>query len=49
MRIYDEILAHKMPPGMLRFLDLEYNTVTGRVHEVGMCDAMGHVTMDCFA
>jgi hypothetical protein len=32
VRIYDKILARKMPPGMLRFLDLEYNTVTGRVH-----------------
>jgi hypothetical protein len=48
MRIYDKILACKMPPGMLRFLDLEYNPVTGRVHEVGMCDAMGNVTIDCF-
>jgi hypothetical protein len=48
MRIYEKILAREMPPGMLRFLDLEYSPVTGRVHEVGMCDAMGNVTMDCF-
>lgn len=31
---------------MLRFLDLEYNCQTGRVHEVGMCDAAGNLTMD---
>jgi hypothetical protein len=31
---------------MLRFLDLEYSPVTRRVHEVGMCDAIGNVTID---
>jgi hypothetical protein len=48
MRIYDKILAYKILLGMLRFLDLEYNTITRRVHKVGMCDTMGHVTIDCF-
>jgi hypothetical protein len=48
VRIYNKILARKVLPGMLRFLDLEYNTITGRVHKVGICDAIGNVTIDCF-
>ena len=47
LRLQDSILAGKTPPSKLRFLDLEYNARTGLVFEVGMCDAMGQVTMDC--
>jgi len=31
----------------LRFLDLEYNIETGRIYEVGMCNALRQRTMDC--
>lgn len=41
------ILADKIQSSRLRFLDLEYNPRTGRVLEVGMCDATGKKTIDC--
>jgi hypothetical protein len=41
------ILAGKIQSSRLRFLDLEYSPRTGRVHEVGMCDATGKKTIDC--
>lgn len=41
------ILAGKIQSSRLRFLDLEYNPRTGRVHEVGMCDTTGKKTIDC--
>jgi hypothetical protein len=31
----------------LRFIDLEYNSSTRRVFEIGMCNANGTMTMDC--
>jgi hypothetical protein len=46
LKIHDAILTGQMPSSMLRFLDLEYNSQTRRVHEVGMCDAAGNFTMD---
>jgi hypothetical protein len=31
----------------LRFLDLEFNTSTKRIFEIGMCNAKGDLTLDC--
>ncbi|RYP44014.1 hypothetical protein DL768_009484 [Monosporascus sp. mg162] len=45
--LIESIQAGKSPVSALRFIDLEYNSSTRRVFEIGMCDANGTVTMDC--
>jgi hypothetical protein len=47
LRLFDSIRAGDTLPSKLMFLDLEFNTKTKRVYEVGMCDANGVITMDC--
>lgn len=47
LALMDSIGAGKSPVSALRFVDLEYNIFTGRVFEIGMCDAYGTKTMDC--
>ncbi|KAH7165628.1 hypothetical protein EDB81DRAFT_877997 [Dactylonectria macrodidyma] len=47
LALMDSIGAGKSPASALRFVDLEYNIFTGRVFEIGMCDAYGTKTMDC--
>jgi hypothetical protein len=45
---FEAVVRGKLPPGALMFLDLEYDTTTRRVYEVGMCDAWGNKVVDCF-
>ena len=45
---FDAVVRGKLPRGALMFLDLEYDTTTRRVYEVGMCDAWGSKVVDCF-
>ncbi|KAI5863071.1 hypothetical protein GGS23DRAFT_596840 [Durotheca rogersii] len=47
LALVDSIQAEESPVSALRFIDLEYNSSTRRVFEIGMCDANGTVTMDC--
>jgi len=47
LRLFDSIRAGDTLPPKLMFLDLEFNTKTRRVYQVGMCDANGVITMDC--
>lgn len=47
LALINSIRAGKSPASALRFVDLEYNIFTGRVFEIGMCDAYGTKTMDC--
>ena len=46
--IFEAVVRGKLPPEGLMFLDLEYDTTTRRVYEVGMCDAWGNKVVDCF-
>ena len=46
--IFEAVVRGKLSPGGLMFLDLEYDTTTRRVYEVGMCDAWGNKVVDCF-
>ncbi len=46
LALRNSIQAGKPPISSLRFIDLEFNTVTGRVFEINMCDAYGTMTMD---
>jgi len=48
-REFDNILAGTMSPERIVFLDLEYDVHTYRVHEIGLCDALGNIIIDCFA
>jgi hypothetical protein len=45
---FEAVVRGKLSPGGLMFLDLEYDTTTRRVYEVGMCDAWGTKVTDCF-
>lgn len=47
LRLFDSIRAGDTLPSKLMFLDLEFNTKTRKLYEVGMCDANGVITMDC--
>ncbi|KAJ4318914.1 hypothetical protein N0V84_006632 [Fusarium piperis] len=47
LRLFNSIRDGNADPSKLRFLDLEFNTKSGHVYEVGMCDANGIITMDC--
>jgi hypothetical protein len=48
MVTFEKVLVGKLPPGSLMFLDLEYDTTTRRVYEVGVCDVWGNKAVDCF-
>jgi hypothetical protein len=41
--------AGNSPASALRFVDLECKICTGRLLEIGMCEAYGTKTMDCRA
>lgn len=48
--IFDLLLsiqAGRTDESELRFLDLEFNSSTKRVFEIGMCDFKGNITLDC--
>ncbi|KAM5371634.1 hypothetical protein ACJZ2D_007914 [Fusarium nematophilum] len=47
LALMNSIGAGKSPASALRFVDLEYNIFTGRVFEIGMCNAYGTEIMDC--
>lgn len=47
LALVNSIQAGESPVSALRFIDLEYNSSTRRVFEIGMCDANGTMTMDC--
>ncbi len=48
LALMDSIYTGKMPTSALSFIDLEFNSHTGKVLEIGMCDAHGKMTMDCW-
>jgi hypothetical protein len=48
MSIFEAVTRGESSPRDLMFLDLEYDTTTRRVYEVGMCDAWGKKAVDCF-
>lgn len=47
LALADSIRAGESQLSALRFIDLEYNSSTRRVFQIGMCDANGTITMDC--
>jgi hypothetical protein len=46
--IFGLILAGELRPETVIFLDLEYNLITRRIYEVGICDGFGNLVVDCF-
>jgi hypothetical protein len=47
MEAYEKIQKGKASPAQLLFLDLEYDTHSKRIHEIGICNGLGDTIVDC--